>query len=218
MNDLLLALFWSLVLAFALLACVLLRRIIAATYVRDLLHVGAGVWVFGWPWWEGVLAPVAIVLFAFALTALLPLLRAARPLIDAISGGGESWSGVVGYTASFALFTIAGLLGDPLPAAIALLSLSLGDGLGGLAGRRIGRVRFRMPFAKQKTLEGSLVVLAGAFFAAHLAAFALSESISLGAAALIALAASIAEAISPRSTDNFFVPLAAWAVAAPLVR
>jgi dolichol kinase len=217
MSDLILVLFWTIVLAGGLFACVILSRFVAVTYVRDLLHVGAGVWVLGWPWWEGVLAPATIVLAALAMTLLLPRLPIARPLVDAISGGDESWSGITGYTASFALFTLLGLTGDPLPAAAALLALSLGDGLGGLVGRRFGRVRIGLPFAKPKTLEGSLVVFLGAFLGAHLAALALGTSIGFGAAATLALAASLAEAFSPRSADNLFVPLATFAVGALVV-
>jgi dolichol kinase len=217
-NDLLLALFWSLVLAGGLSLCLVLkRRGIATTYVRDLLHVGAGVWVLGWPWWSGAFAPIAIAVTAFIATFVLPAFAFSRPLVGAISGGDESWSGIVGYTASFAVFTTLGLLGEPLPAAIALLSLSLGDGLGGLAGRRFGRVEIRAPFAKKKTLEGSMVVFGASFAGAYLAAFALGDRIALATAAMTALAAALSEAIAPRSMDNLLVPLATWSVAAVVV-
>lgn len=220
MNDVLLALLWVLTSAVGLAACVKLRAAgVAATYVRDLLHVGAGVWIFGWPLWSGVLAPVVIVLSAFALVASVRSLgRWGRAVVEAVTGNEERWSGIVAYTASFALFTVVGLTVDPFPAAIALLALAIGDGVGGLVGRTLGRRRIRVPGAKPKTIEGSLAVGAGALAAVWIAGLALGRSVHPGAAALIALTTALVEAVSPRSTDNLTVPTAAWLVATILVQ
>jgi dolichol kinase len=215
MIDLALTVVWLSVLAAGIALGVALRRIgVATTYVRDLLHVGAGAWVLGWTWWSRPFAPISIVLLALALAVALPRWRCAAPIVRAISDDDESWLGIVAYTASAALWTSVGLLGDPLPASIALLALALGDGIGGFVGRSFGRVVYRSPFAKAKTVEGSAAVFAGALAAIPIAGALFGSNIVLLDAVAIAAAAAIAEAVAPRSTDNLVVPLAAGCVAA----
>ena len=52
MSDAAQALLWTFILIFGVLFCLALSKAgVAATYVRDLLHVGAGSWVFGLPYW-----------------------------------------------------------------------------------------------------------------------------------------------------------------------
>jgi dolichol kinase len=119
-------------------AVALARAGVPRTYVRDLIHVGAGSWVLAWPWFAGATAPIAITAAALALVLMGP-----RQLRDAISGDDERWGGVVLFVAAHAALTTVAFLepGDrKLAAAGALLALSLGDGIGGLVGRRSGRI------------------------------------------------------------------------------
>lgn len=206
---------WLGILAAGLLVCVALRRAgLATTYVRDLLHVGAGVWVFGLRLWHGSLAPLAITAAAPLALAAVPWAAArARPLArfrDAVSDGDERFSGLVLYAASFAIFTALARLDRPVPAAAALLALALGDGLGGLVGRRFGRTRFRVPGAKQKSLEGSAAV--ALFAAVAIVVVARWHGAGVGAPAVVvaALAAAVVEAIAPRASDNVLLPAAVW--------
>jgi dolichol kinase len=218
-NDGLRVLVWSAVFAGGLGACLwLAARGLPRTYVRDLLHIGAGVWPLGWSAWQSPWLPVAVALTGFVLLAAVPLLGRrfgpARSLEGAVSGEGEAWSGLVLYGLSAAVFTAIGLLGrSAFPAAAALLALALGDGVGGLVGRVWGRHRYRVPWAKTKSVEGSVAVatfaalgtvIAGRWFGAPL-----SPTLVLGAG----LAAAVAEAVAPRATDNLLVPLAVWLVA-----
>jgi dolichol kinase len=185
-----------------------------STYVRDVLHIGAGVWVLGWPWWQAPAWPIAITAVVAAGTALVPLaarrMAIARRLHEAVTGGDERWSGLVLYTASYALFTAAGLLGDPLPAAAALLALSLGDGIGGAVGRRFGQLHFRAPGGKRKSLEGSLTVGLMAGAGALIAAEALGMTLPVTDACMAGTVAAGAEAAAPRGTDNLLVPVSVW--------
>ena len=141
MNDPLWAAVWGAALAAGLGGVVLLRRMgVPRTYARDVLHVGAGVWVLGWPAWTSWPVPVAIAWAGFAVLALLKGVSFLRPVVESVSGDDERWTGVVAYAGSFAaLTTLALARGHLLPAACAALALSLGDGLGGLVGRRFGR-------------------------------------------------------------------------------
>lgn len=216
MSDLALTGLWLAVLAVGLAACIALRALgLASTYVRDLLHVGAGVWIVGWPAWDGVIAPSAITLTAMlavmAVPAVAPHLGLAARLRDAVSDGDELWDGLVVYVAAFVALTALGLTGAPFPAAAGLLALSLGDGVGGAVGRRFGRHRYRAPWGKSKTVEGSLAVAIAAAGGVLLAARLFDHPVgALGVVTLGAVAALV-EALSPRSTDNLLVPAAVWA-------
>ncbi len=215
MKDLTLAVLWCGVLSSALVTAGIFHQLgLASTYVRDLLHVGAGVWIIGWPWWTSPVLPIAMVAFVAIAVAAVPGLRerhrlAAR-LHDAVTGGDERWSGLIVYTAAYALFTAIGLVGDPLPAAAALLALSLGDGVGGAVGRRIGRHHFRAPGGKWKTIEGSLAVALMAALGAFLAGGILGAPVGTSRAILAGLVAALAEAAAPRATDNAAVPASVW--------
>ena len=130
-------------------------------YVRDLLHVGTGIWVLGWPYWHEPALPVALVAAALlgvlAMPALARRWAAVARILHSISDREERWSGIALYTLAYAVLTGVGLGFEPFPAAAALWALSLGDGLGGAAGRRYGRHRYRLPWGKEKSLEGSAV-------------------------------------------------------------
>jgi dolichol kinase len=217
MTDVTQAIGWVAALAVGLIACVALKRWgVPSTHVRDLLHVGAGIWVLGWRGWNDWKAPAAIAWGAVGLTAVVPVmarrLSPAALFRDSVSGGSEGWAGLVLYTFSFALLTTVGLRGDRFSAGAALWSLCLGDGVGGAVGHRFGRHFFVVPGAKRKSWEGSATVAFASAVAVLLAAAWFNEPVRLGQAALVGGAAALVEAIAPRSTDNLLVPLAVWAV------
>ena len=219
MNDLLWAAGWAAVLAGGLGAVVLLKGLgMPRTYARDVLHVGAGVWVAGWPAWKGWVVPVGVAWTVFALLATLgvvtPRVRFLRRVVESVSGDDERWAGIVAYGGSFAALTTLALAGGyVLPAAFAAASLSLGDGLGGLVGRRFGRLRFRLPWSKSKTLEGTLAVAAFSALGVALAAWALSSPVGPGPVLLLGFVSATAEAVAPRAWDNVLVPAAVFAAA-----
>jgi len=216
MHDGVLVLVWSGVLAAGLGACLWLAgRGLPRTSVRDVLHVGAGAWPLGWSAWRSPGPPVVVAVAGFALLASVPLLArragVARSLERALSGEGEAWSGLVLYGLSAAVLTAVGLLGHaPFPAAAALLALALGDGIGGLIGRRWGRHRARVPWAKAKSLEGSVAVACFAALGTALAGAVFGVPLPWMRVLGAGVAAALAEAVAPRATDNVLVPLAVW--------
>lgn len=218
MHDGLLVLLWLAVFAGGLAVCLwLTRHGVARTYVRDVLHVCAGVWPLGWKAWHFPWPPVLVALTGFLLLLAVPLLARRLPTAQAIeravSGAGEAWSGLVLYALSAVVFTAVGLLGNaPFPAAAALLALALGDGIGGLVGRLWGRHRFRMPWAKTKSVEGSLVVALLAALGTVIAGLLYGAPLSAARTVGAGLAAAVAEAFAPRATDNVLVPVAVWLV------
>lgn len=215
MSDGTLLLVWMVLLLAGTAFCVLARRSgVPATYVRDLLHIGAGVWPLGWTLWTAPQAPVGLAVAGAATTLLVPLLSrktAALALFrESISDKDERWDGVALYGLSFAVFTTLGLRLAPFPAAAALLALALGDGIGGAVGRRFGRLRYRPPGAKTKSLEGSVTVALLSMAGVLIASLRFGVPLTPGRLAAAGLLAALVEAWSPRSTDNLTVPAAVW--------
>src|SRR3954466_4540825 len=119
MTDGWLAIAWAGVLVAGVAACVGLRRGGGAlthrragmpmTYVRDVWHVGAGLWPLGWSSWTGSAAPCAIAASGALALVAVPVLAGrssvARAVRDAISGGDERFGGVALYAVSAAVFT-----------------------------------------------------------------------------------------------------------------
>jgi dolichol kinase len=183
--------------------------------VRDLIHVGASIWVFGWGFWNGPLAPIFLVMLALGGVLVLPRFaarsRIARGVVESMSNGEERWAGIVAYVFSYALFTTIAVLTEPYAAACALLALSWGDGIGGLVGRKLGRTRYRLPWGKTKSLEGSIAVACFALLGVFVAS--VWFSVPPQGMWLAAIAAASAEAIAPRASDNLAVPVAVFFIA-----
>lgn len=97
------------------------------------------------------------------------------------------------------------LLFSPLEASIAIYILAFGDSFSSLVGKTIGRIR--MPFTKGKSLEGSLTC----FVAAFVPTFIMSASISKSL--VIALGATLVEALPTKDWDNILLPLATGVIA-----
>lgn len=214
--DLALAGLWLLILIAGAGVCAwLYRRGLPRTYVRDLLHVGAGCWVFGWPGWEGWAVPTLIPALAVGGLLLLSGNKGGGRLAgfrQAVSDADERWSGLVLYALAVAILTPVGILWAPFPAAAALLALALGDGLGGLVGRNFGRRRFQLPGGKPKSLEGAAVVALASGVGIWVAAGYFQSPVSLPTVWWAAAVACLAEAVAPRATDNLLVPAAVFAV------
>lgn len=216
MSDLALAALWLATLAGGLLVCIGLHTLgLATTYVRDLLHVSAGVWILGWPHWDAAPVPVALTLVAVLAVIAVPLFArhvdVAARLRDALSDGDELWDGLVIYVASYCVLTTLGLTAAAFPAAAGLLALSLGDGIGGAVGRRFGRNHFRTPWGKRKSVEGAAAVAVAAAAGVLIAARVFDHPVSAVLVVGLGELAAIVEALSPRSTDNVLVPAAVWA-------
>lgn len=211
MPDAGLAALWVAILVGGLLVAAALARLgLPRTHVRDVVHVGAGVWPLGWPAWHGRGAPLAIVWGALLAMAALPLwagrVAAVARLQEAVTSESERWSGLVLYTLSVAVLTTVGLFRAPFAAAAALFALALGDGVGGAVGLAFGRRHYRVLGGKAKSLEGSFVVALFSTAGVLLAARVFSASIPLGVAVLAGGVAALAEAVSPRATDNVVLP------------
>ncbi len=219
MSDIYLLILWASVLSGGVLFCVFTKsKGLKTTYVRDLLHIGTGLWVLGLPFWSGAAIPVAVVCVALGGVLLVPTLARRFSGLDkfyrSVSDERETWTGIVFYVISYALFTALGLFfrWTLFAAACAMAALSIGDGVGGLVGSSFGRASYQFPWTKRKTYLGSVAVALGSFAAILIVAgwFNLRMNVplsaNLGWFALAMLAACLVEASSPRSSDNLLVP------------
>ncbi len=218
MTDAALVSMWLSVFAAGITGCVALRALgLASTYVRDLLHVGAGVWIVGWPWWSDAVTPTAIVAGVAVATALVPVVARHSRWVSrferSVSGGDEQFGGLIWYTVAYAVLTAVGLSSAAFPAAAALLSLSMGDGIGGAVGRRFGRHFYAAPHGKRKSIEGSLAVFAAATAGVLVAGACVGADVGMGLACSLGATAAVAEGAAPRGSDNAVVPAAVFAVA-----
>jgi phytol kinase len=196
---------------------------IAQDLTRKLVHVGAGMWVFGvlalfdhWYW--------GVVPFA---TFIVGNYLFYRYRVFSAMDEPDSTPGTVYFALAMAL--LFGLLWRPdgpvdrAPVAVAgAMALTWGDALAALLGRRFGQHRYAI-WGSTRSWEGSAALLAAATVAifltlALLPGSALSPNappVAAGRALLAALlgacAAALAEAASPRGTDNLSVPLVAAA-------
>jgi phytol kinase len=199
----------------------LLRRRLAVPQelTRKLVHIGAGMWVFGIlalfdRWQIGVLPFASFIVVNY----LFYRYRVFGAMDSADSPPGTVYFALA-LTLLFALlWRPAGPL-DRAPVAVAgAMALTWGDALAALVGQRWGRHRYRvagserswegsaaMFLASLAAITSSLALLPGSWLSPH------APSVGVGAALLVALlaagVATLVEAVSPRGLDNLAVPL-----------
>ncbi len=197
---------------------------------RKLIHVGAGMWVFGvlrlFNHWESGILP-------FATFIGLNYLFYRYRLFGAMDADDNS-PGTVYFAVSVTL--LFGLLWRPdgpvdrAPIAVAgVMAMTWGDALAALIGRDFGRHRYQI-WGSERSWEGSaamfvasavamflvLLLLPGSLFSPHSTPY--SAGGALSAAVVGAALATLVEAISPHGTDNLSVPLVAAVVAGTVIQ
>ncbi len=197
------------VLAVLLVADLLRRRGLAVQTTRKIVHIAVGMWVF--PalllfarerWWWAVLPPLA---FA-GLNALSLRYR----IFGAIEVA-EASLGTVYFPLSFAgLLALFWPIGRPEVAAGGLMAMTWGDAMASIVGRAYGRRGYTL-WGQRKTWLGSLACFSWTFLAVTATLRFLggyTQGPALLHALVAGLVAALAEALSPRGTDNLSVPLA----------
>ncbi len=195
---------------------------------RKIIHIGAGMWVFGvlllFKHWQ-----IGIIPFATFIGVNYLLYRYR---IIAAMDTEDSSPGTVYFAISVTL--LFGLLWRPdapvdnAPIAVAgIMAMTWGDALAALIGRRFGQHKYQVGNSI-RTWEGSAAMFVASTTAIFLVLLLLPGSVlsplavSLGtgkallAAVFSGALATLAEGISPHGTDNLSVPLVAagvvWAV------
>ena len=186
-----------------------------AFFTRKLIHIGAGMWVWGVVllfdhWYIGVIP--------FATFIVLNYVFHKRRLFSQMDADDQTLGTVYfafSITMLFLLFWRQKPVVDFLPIAVAAaMSMTWGDAMAALIGRYFGKRKFTLR-RHTRSVEGSAAFVLFSFVAIVLSLFFAdlysSVSPSIGHCVLMAAAASfaamIAEAVSPRGTDNLSVPL-----------
>ncbi|WP_392530861.1 diacylglycerol/polyprenol kinase family protein [Nostoc sp. C117] len=203
-----------------------LRRLfgVKPDLTRKIIHIGAGMWVFGvlllFNRWEIGIIP-------FATFIGLNYLFYRYRIIGAMDTE-DSSPGTVYFAISVTL--LFGLLWRPnspldnAPIAVAgIMAMTWGDALAALIGRRFGEHKYQVGNSI-RSWEGSAVMFVASTAVILLVLLLLpgsslcplAKSLSLGHAILTAIAtatfATLVEAVSPHGTDNLSVPLVAAGV------
>jgi len=188
-------------------------------FTRKLVHIGAGMWVWGtlalFDTWQIGLIP-------FGSFIVLNYVFYRFTIFQAMDSE-ESTPGTVYFAFSitllYALFwRTDGSTDRAVIATGGVMAMTWGDALASIVGGRWGRRAYSVR-GHQRTWEGSLTMFLASFVAVALTLLTLpgsplsptAEPLSLGAALLYACLASIvatlAEGVSPAGTDNLSAPL-----------
>ncbi len=178
--------------------------------LRKLVHIGMGLVTLSFPWLFD--RPWPVMVLAVAAVALLIAVKAPGPLREVLGGVVDSVErpshGDVYFPVAVALlFWLAG--GDRLLFCIPILMLTLGDSIAALVGIRYGRLLFTTGRGR-KSFEGSLACFIVTLMVTlvPLLRFSYIGWVQVLLIALIvALLATLLEAIAWDGLDNLFVPL-----------
>lgn len=190
-------------------------------FTRKIVHIGAGMWVFGVlalfdTWYIGII-PFATFIGLNYLFYRFRFLEA----VDAPDSSPGTVYFAFSITVLFLLFWRTNSPDDRgYIAAAGTMAMTWGDALAAIIGRRFGKRHYVVNGAT-RTWEGSIAMFAAAATAMFLTIVLVPGSalgpltpppalpVALSAALIGAAVATIAEAISPAGTDNLSVPLLA---------
>lgn len=196
-----------------------------AEFTRKVVHIGVGMWAFGTAAlftnkWFAIIPPVVFI--------VLNYISYRRNVFAAMEVADKSNLGTVYFPVAFAAVIL--LFFDVSKALMValLMPMTWGDAFAAILGRRFGRHRYAVfkrgaTLGATRSLEGSAAMFIFSFLSAAitLAIFGtpLDAAILLGV--VLALFATVVEAISPAGLDNLLVPASgvlAYLVLSPWLR
>ena len=221
MNDILMTLLCLGLVIAALVLSVMLYEGKAATpsEIRNGIHMLGGLWGLLWWFFESRWVALAVCIVPLGLITMMvwppaflkwPLLEKFNARVRALlTYQEEVMEGILYYALALSLITFA-LWDNRLIGTAAVLALSFGDGIAGIWGRAYGTRFYQSPWGKKKTIEGSLAGMIAAFlgilFVTVLIRGAMTPAVII-LALVGGITAAVAEGVSPRASDNFFVPV-----------
>jgi len=219
---------WALVASYAYIFAVIglgegLRRKqgYSSEFLRKVIHIGVGLWSIG-----------TVLLFENRYMAIIPPLSFVVinaisyrfELVKAMDAVEDKSPGTIYFPISFVVAIL--LFWDAKPLVVAsLMPLTLGDAFAAIVGRAIGRTKYVI-FGRHRSAEGSvsmcLFSFAGVALALWLMPMLLGTTLVIQPGLLIgslivALAATIVEALTPWNLDNLTVPAISMLALALLV-
>lgn len=179
-------------------------------FTRKVVHIGVGMWAFGTAAlftdkWFAVIPPVAFI--------ALNYISYRRNVFAAMEVADKSNLGTVYFPIAFAAIILLFFdLSKALMVAL-LMPMTWGDAFAAILGRRFGRHRYAVfdrgaVRGASRSLEGSAAMFIFSFLSAAitLAIFGTPLDAAILFGVVLALFATVVEAISPAGLDNLLVP------------
>lgn len=210
MND-----FYAIIVSFVFIFSVLgiaetLRKQLHYTpdFTRKVVHVSVGMWSLGTVLlfqnrWMAIVPPLVFV--------VLNYISYRQDMFKAMENDDKSNMGTVYFPLAFAIIILI-FWDTPDKVVAALMPMTWGDAMAAVLGKRFGRISYTV-LGHTRTVEGSLSMFFFSGAATFLALWFLLPAtglwLALGVSLGIAIAATLAEAVSPWGIDNLSVPAVA---------
>lgn len=193
-------------------------------FTRKIIHMGAGLWIWGMlyffdHWYFGII-PFATFI---PLNYIFYRYQVFKSMDTRSSTPGTVYF-AISITILFILLWRTDGTADYVPiAAAAVMAMTIGDALASIIGRKWGAHKYSI-WGSTRSFEGSAVMLVASSLVIGLTLIYLPDSaLSLNSMLFSAntillltfagsLVATVAEAVSPKGTDNLFVPLLSAAI------
>lgn len=177
------------------------RKNIHVEIARKFVHVSVGTFVAFWPFflsWNQIrLLSVAFVV-VIAVSSYFNIFSA----IHAVER--PTWGEIL-FAVTVGVVTF--VTHDPYIYAVAIMQMSLADGMAAIVGTLYGKTNSYIVFGQRKSRIGSLAFLSVSLVVLAWYALAVGSQINVAVIAGLALAATIIENIAVRGFDNLLVPI-----------
>jgi phytol kinase len=174
-------------------------------FTRKLIHIAVGMWAFGTvllfeQWCFAIIPPLSFV--------VLNYISHRQEIFKSVETGEKGNLGTVYFPISFAIILCL-FWERPNFLVASLMPMTWGDALAAILGRRYGRRKYSV-LGSTRSLEGSLAMFLFSWLATFLALYLLPPlgwQMSLFYSLVVAVFATLVEALSPWHIDNLTAPL-----------
>ncbi|OPX59912.1 MAG: Cytidylyltransferase family protein [Methanobacterium sp. PtaB.Bin024] len=168
-------------------------------FSRKFLHIMVGNILFILPvftsrWVMALLAAAPFIILTFLMSPSSPL-----KFKDRISTSGHGL-GLVYYSISWTALALI-FFDQPWIIAVGIAAMSYGDGMAALIGKQYGKIKYNIS-GDEKSLEGSLTMFLVLMAALGIVLVYYGVPASITVIAIVALVATIFEAVTPKGLDN----------------
>jgi dolichol kinase len=168
-------------------------------FSRKFLHIMVGNILFILPvftsrWVMALLAAAPFIILTFLMSPSSPL-----KFKDRISTSGHGL-GLVYYSISWTVLALI-FFDQPWIIAVGIAAMSYGDGMAALIGKQYGKIKYNIS-GDEKSLEGSLTMFLVLMAALGIVLVYYGVPASITVIAIVALVATIFEAVTPKGLDN----------------
>jgi len=177
----------------------------SADFTRKAIHIGVGMWVFATValfehWYFAIIPPLTFIVINY--------ISYKQQVFKAMETGEKGQLGTVYFPTSFAVLLCL-FWSRPYIAAAGIMAMTWGDAFASIIGLRWGRRKYQI-FRRTRSLEGSAAMLAFSFASILITLVAmvpLGWPMALPYALIVAVFATVVEALSPWGIDNLTVPI-----------